>query len=84
MKGTRVELVAQEGGFQILKPGEYGKWEDGTWYACCPSGDLANLASHAVTENADSTITVSPSILVRDSTKELWHGYLENGIWRAV
>lgn len=39
------------------------------------------------TENADGTVTVSPSIFAhivqRDgSTKPGWHGFLEQGVWR--
>jgi len=75
-------------------PGSYGKMpqHDGgsVWYAMSPNGLLANLARHDVTEHADGTITVSPSILVssRGINKEgvehktEWHGYLENGVWR--
>ena len=83
MEGKRVELVPQPGGFQLLKPGEYGKWTDGTWFACTPNGHGANLGNHSVTENADGTVTVAPSILVsgRD-TGSLWHGYLTRGVWR--
>ncbi len=47
-----------------------------------------SLKNHTVFENEDGTITVSPSIL--NSTNwgpdkiyhEIFHGYLENGIWR--
>lgn len=51
------------------------------YYACTPNGLLANLARHTITENQDGTITVSPSILVNGES--VWHGYLENGIWRG-
>jgi hypothetical protein len=67
-----------------LQPGEYGFF-NGQWFACTPSGDLANLARHAVTEHEDGTITVSPSILVsRPGGVQLWHGWLERGIWREA
>lgn len=46
---------------------------------------------HTITDNADGTITVEPSILRyaggprEDGTPDLgWHGYLENGVWRTV
>lgn len=85
MAGKRVELVPQEGGFQQLKPGEYGNWQgnrDG-WYACTPNGHGCWLRSHQVTEHEDGTITVSPSILVSDNhNPNLWHVYLEAGVWR--
>jgi hypothetical protein len=35
-------------------------------------------------ENADGTITVSPSILVSDHSGELYHGFLVDGEWRAA
>lgn len=84
MIGRRVELVPQPGGFQLLDPGDYGKWKDGTWHARTPNGHGANLGAHSVTEHEDGTITVSPSILVshpRDG--ERWHGFLERGVWRS-
>ena len=81
MQGKRVELVEQEGGFQCLAPGEYGKWKDGTWYAETPNGYTANLARHKVTEHEDGTISVTPSILVSDDKADLWHGYLTQGVW---
>jgi len=83
MQGKRVELIPQPGGFQLLEPGEYGKWTDGTWSACTPNGHGANLSAHAVVENEDGTITVTPSILVSNNKDgNLWHGYLTQGVWR--
>ena len=87
MIGKRVELIPQEGGFQHLQPGEYGKWTDGTWYCETPNGHGGNLGSHSVTEHEDGTITVSPSIRVsgrnsKGADQELWHGFLERGVWR--
>jgi len=94
MQGKRVELVPQEGGFQSLNPGEYGKWTNGTWYGCTPNDEGCNLGAHRIIEHEDGTITVSPSILVTVSirdpdnsqilldSKQLWHGFLEKGIWR--
>ena len=75
-------------GSERLQAGEYGRIE-GQWYACTPSGDLANLTAHEVAEHEDGTITVSPSILVSTTSPnkgtrvELWHGYLERGVWRS-
>lgn len=82
MNGERVELIPQPGGFQLLKPGQYGKWTDGTWYASAPNGHGANLASHDVIEHSDGTITVSPSIEISDHRGVVYHGYLEAGVWR--
>jgi hypothetical protein len=71
--------------FDGLKSGEYGRNpKDGKWYCCTPNGHYGNLSGHDVTEHEDGTITVSPSIAVSNDTGELWHGYLEHGIWREV
>lgn len=76
---------------EVFNPGDYGRHpRDGNWYACTPDGHLGNLSAHQVIEHDDGTITVSPSILVsmRDTEKkvdvELYHGYLEHGVWRQV
>jgi hypothetical protein len=41
-----------------------------------------------VVEHEDGTITVSPSILVSTSRDgkplEVWHGFLERGVWRVA
>ena len=83
--GKRVEPVD---GQLWLKEGEYGKDpRDGQWYCRVPGGHLGGLEKHKVIEYEDGTITVSPSILINTTDKEgkrmqLWHGYLERGIWR--
>ena len=58
------------------------------WYAMTPNGYWAGLGKHRVEEHEDGTITVSPSILVHYADKdgkpvEVWHGFLERGIWRS-
>ena len=64
-------------------------WTKPYWMCCTPNGHSGTLCAHTVVEHEDGTITVSPSILIRtsyDSGKtmvELWHGYLELGIWRS-
>lgn len=70
----------------IPQPGEYGRDQTGRWYGCPPEpldtdgfALLAGLSAHQVTEHEDGTITVSPSILIRE-----WHGFLERGVWRKV
>jgi len=87
MIGKRVYADAEN---MNLQPGEYA-YVDGRWYGCTPNGHLGDLTEHQVTEHNDSTITVSPSILVTipnygntGKDKELWHGYLEAGVWREV
>lgn len=83
MQGKRVEATAE--GRLILLSGDYGiDPKNGGWYCCTPNGYVGNLQGHDVTEHEDGTITVSPSILVSDGEKELWHGYLERGVWREV
>lgn len=89
MQGKRVEPEFYEGGsFKRLNAGEYAKVK-GVWYAETPNGECANLAAHQVIEHEDGTITVSPSILVSihfndgRPPKELWHGFLERGVWRS-
>ena len=63
-----------------LELGEYGHWAS-VWYARCPDGSCANLRSHTVIIHEDGTITVSPSILTSTAEKQLWHGFLERGVW---
>lgn len=68
------------GSGELLEAGEYGRYE-GEWYACTPNGHLAGLRLHTVIEHDDGTITVSPSILVKQNEQELWHGFLRGGMW---
>jgi hypothetical protein len=82
MIGKRKDHVE---GHLSLAQGEYGKHADGRWY-CVPPGTsdtmLGCLFNHSVTEHEDGTITVSPSILIKDGRSE-WHGFLERGVWRT-
>lgn len=63
-------------------------WTQPYWICCSPNGHAGNLAAHAIAEHEDGTITVSPSILIRTSRDggrtmvDLWHGFLERGVWR--
>lgn len=60
-------------------------WTKPYWLVCSPNGHACSLANHEVVEHEDRTITVSPSILIRGRDNvELWHGYLERGVWRTV
>lgn len=81
MQGARVYRKAPH----ELQPGQYGRWEpdDFNWYACTPNDMLANLSAHEVTEHADGTITVSPSILVTGGGRR-YHGYLRAGVWETL
>lgn len=70
------------------EPGDYGR-RGSWWFGKTPNGYLANLSAHQITEHENGTITVSPSILVslpetKDRPRQdLWHGYLERGVWRS-
>lgn len=64
-----------------MEIGQFGKNSNGEWMGCCPNGMYCNLTAHEVKENSDGSITVSPSILITGH-EGVWHGYLENGIWR--
>lgn len=67
---------------KFMAAGDYsGPWR-GLWLICTPTGDWGSLtpsSGHAVTENANGTITVAPSI--QCETGGRWHGYLKNGEW---
>lgn len=58
------------------------------WYCITPNGHFGNLSKHKIIEHEDGTCTVSPSILVSTTrpkdgaSVELWHGFLERGVWR--
>lgn len=80
MNGTRLSDGAE---IFNAAPGAYVKTEHG-WFCKTPNGHAGNLNAHDVVEHEDGTITVSPSILVSDHTGELWHGFLERGVWREV
>jgi hypothetical protein len=75
-----------------MKPGDYGRRIEhpntvtDEWNLCLPNGMHGTISNkiHNITEHADGTITVSPSILLEaGDPKHSWHGYLENGIWRS-
>lgn len=70
---------AQPGDYMRIPDGEYVV-EDGCWYAMAPSGGCCTLQAsvHQITEHADGTISVSPSIVMPDG----WHGHLTDGVWR--
>lgn len=61
------------------------------WECKSPNGQVCSLDPkiHTITEHEDGTITVAPSILIYTSHDhgktriELWHGFLERGVWRT-
>jgi hypothetical protein len=72
-----------------MEPGDYGfavygPKDTGMWCCRAPNGYGGNLSGHEITEHEDSTITVSPSILITRAVGDEWHGFLERGVWRAV
>lgn len=86
--GRRLFLVPPQYRF---KPCEYGRAEDGRWHGCTPNGYACNLGAHEIVEHADGTITAAPSIRVTipavidgPPERELWHGFLEHGVWREA
>lgn len=86
MLGRRHDIVAPETVWDLL-PGDYGRVED-RWWVCLPTGEQVDVSTWTITEHEDRTITVSPSIrLTRQRTGEapieIWHGFLEKGVWRS-
>ena len=81
MQGRRVNISPH-----LYVPGDYGIWE-GIWYGCPKEntlgcfGDGSGIHGHKVIEHHDGSITVSPSIKIT-AREMVYHGYLENGVWR--
>lgn len=88
MKGRRIESPFAADGALIAEwpqPGDFYFYPQSGWCGVTPNGHAVGLSGHDVTEHPDGTITVSPSILVgTHETPNLWHGYLEAGVWREV
>ena len=90
-----LDALTEPGSYMHFYNDITGKW---CWFGVCPterSDDpkspffqpvVCALGAHDVVEHEDGTITVSPSIQVtrRIDEPELWHGYLERGIWRTL
>ena len=78
-------MDADAAGDLPLVDGDYGRDRLGRWYGRPPGfrSGYANLSGHEVVEHSDGTITVRPSIRVRNHLSD-WHGYLERGCWREV
>lgn len=81
MKGRRI--YPDESGKLAYSPGDYGREADGKWMCRPPNPKihLGSLERHEVIEHEDGTITVSPSILIRQGDGLSWHGFLKKGIW---
>lgn len=59
--------------------------KDDGWYVHFPDAGLGSIRKHTIIEHEDSTISVSPSILLtgHDQSGETVHkhGYLTRGVW---
>lgn len=78
MIGRRVDPLVSVGS---MEPGDYGLRAntDADWWVCLPNGERVLLDDRwTVTEHDGGTITVSPSIDLRDDAKP-WHGWLREG-----
>lgn len=66
----------------------------GIWWVAAPKPDggymLGRLTLHTVREEDDGTISIRPgdgssnSILIQRNSDEIWHGYINHGIWESV
>ncbi len=99
MQGKRVDAIGDQY-IPRLDLGGFGKDKDGNWWVRppkegCAGSMVTGLGANAdwqVTEYADGTITVSPSIGIPKVKKgkdfdEIisgwqYHGFLEHGVWR--
>ncbi len=74
----------------IFKEGDYGYCpRSGCWMGRPPRANAGSFSQHTVTEHDDGTITVAPSIVLSEmgesgKLEEVWHGYLERGVWREI
>jgi hypothetical protein len=85
VNGRRVDDETEP---HTYEPGDYGRWR-GMWWVRPPQNGEGRSATgciklHTVTEHEDRTITVAPSIRqMYGDGEELWHGFLERGVWRS-
>ena len=58
--------------------------QDGSWWIYLPRAGVGRLVNHTIIEHEDGTISVSPSVGLRNSLEGGFarHGYLERGVWR--
>jgi hypothetical protein len=92
MKGVHRKDKAAVADLLNLMPGDYVYVPGQGWHACTPNGHLANLSAHDCDYDKESdTLTVAPSISVKvhgdgdglgGELHEVYHGYLERGVWR--
>ncbi len=78
MKGKRHDIEPMD-----MEIGDYGYF-NGHWWVRAPNGDLCMVDAWTITEHEDTTITMSPSLLIHepgDKSKPKWHGFLNHGEW---
>ena len=90
---VRVAPVRAADGREFTEEERAKWWTKPYWLCCAPNGHSGRLANHSVVEHEDGTITVSPSILISRGgpgsagdkpREELYHGFLERGVWRTA
>ena len=86
MQGRRLPNIELEDWYgseteETFKPGDYARFRNLLVFRT-PNGILGTCSTkiHAVTDEQDGSITVSPSILILPNE---WHGYLDHGVWRS-
>ncbi len=58
---------------------------DGGWWIYLPGSGAGRLVHHVVKEHEDKTITVTPSIGLKNADGAFSsHGFLTRGVWREV
>ena len=83
-------------GILRLGDGEYGfDSRDQKWYVRPPGQHMGSIPEHKIEEHSNNTITVTPSILLREPTgefdtkgnpilRDVWHGHLIQGEWKET
>lgn len=89
---VRLAPVRKGDGSPLTEDQKQKWWFKPYWMCCAPNGHCVNLANHQVEEHEDGTITVTPSIIISrggpasagaEPYEQLWHGFLERGVWRS-
>lgn len=67
------------------KPGDYYKIGEKLWALKAPNGAEGTVTTaHIVVEHEDGTVSIMPSLIFLDNNgQQVWHGYLERGVWRS-
>lgn len=79
-----VRLPDSDDEFPAFEPGTYCRYK-GTWWVMLPNGDLVDVRTWTIVENADGTITITPSMqTMPPEAPDSWHGFLTNGQFVSV